>query len=251
MQESGSFRVDKKVPLRSPLAAIEKRFIERNVGRFPRWIEGYHLTLTTIAWSAGLMIFGCLARGDLRYLWGSSLMLFLQWFTDSFDGALGRHRDTGIPKWGFYMDHLLDYVFMSCVFLQYLPIVTSTSRYLLIAWTFLYGVKMVSSWLAFAAMGEFKITYLSIGPTEIRLFFILLNTFFDFLRSALARIGASLRPDHLGDFSDLHYLANPAANMAEGHGGEKINCTVFLCVSVSLREIKVLIHPAETRRRGE
>ena len=36
-------------------------------------------------------------------------------FTDSFDGALGRRRDTGIPKWGYYMDHLLDFVFMWCV----------------------------------------------------------------------------------------------------------------------------------------
>lgn len=171
-----TFRGDKKVPLVSPLAALEKRFITRNVACFPRWIEGYHLTLTTLPWSAGLMLFGYLARGNMHWLWGSSLMLFLQWFTDSFDGALGRHRDTGIPKWGFYMDHLLDYIFMSCVFLQYLPIVRETPRYMLIAWTFLYGVKMVSSWLSFAAVGQFKITYLGVGPTEIRLFFILLNT---------------------------------------------------------------------------
>ncbi len=41
----------------------------------------------------------------------------LQWFTDSFDGALGRHRDTGIPRWGFYMDHFLDFVFMCPVFI--------------------------------------------------------------------------------------------------------------------------------------
>jgi hypothetical protein len=44
-------------------------------------------------------------------------MLGPQWFTDCLDGALGRYRDTGIPKWGYYMDHFLDFVFM-CIALN-------------------------------------------------------------------------------------------------------------------------------------
>jgi len=91
--EKRGFGGDKKLPMNSLLARYEKRFIDGNVQRFPNWIEGYHLTLTTLLWSAGLIVFGWLARISYHWLWGSSLMLFLQWFTDSFDGALGRHRN--------------------------------------------------------------------------------------------------------------------------------------------------------------
>ena len=170
------FGGDKKVLMKSPLAAGEKRFILANVGRFPPWIEGYHLTLATIAWSAGLVLFGYLAKFNIQWLWGASLMLFLQWFTDSFDGALGRHRDTGIPKWGFYMDHLLDFLFMWCIPVSYVFLVHGANVLLLFVIAFFFSMLMVNSFLSFAATNEFKITYLGLGPTEIRLLFILLNT---------------------------------------------------------------------------
>jgi archaetidylinositol phosphate synthase len=142
---------------------------------FPKWIEGYHLTLMTILWSAGLIVFGWLAVRDLNWLWLSSLMLFLQWFTDSFDGALGRLRDSGIPKWGFFMDHLLDFVFAAAIFIGYTFLFCGFTKELFYLFVPVYGCLMVSSFLAFGASGEFKITYLGTGPTEFRLFFILLN----------------------------------------------------------------------------
>jgi phosphatidylglycerophosphate synthase len=145
------FGGDKKLPMRTLLAKYERKLIDSNVHRFPKWIEGYHLTLMTIPLSAGLIVFGYLAQRNYNWLWLSSLMMVLQWFTDCFDGALGRFRDTGIPKWGFFMDHFLDFVFMCSIFIGY-------------------------SFLAsFGATGEFKITYLWAGPTEIRIWFIVLN----------------------------------------------------------------------------
>jgi hypothetical protein len=59
------FGGDKKLPMRTLLAKWERNFIDANVPKFPRWIQGYHLTLTTIPWSVGLIVFGCLARGHL------------------------------------------------------------------------------------------------------------------------------------------------------------------------------------------
>lgn len=171
-----NFGGDKKAPMRSPLASIEKRFILRTVDKFPSWIEGYHLTMLTLPWSAGLIVFGYLAAGNIQWLWGSSAMLFLQWFTDSFDGALGRRRDTGIPKWGFYMDHFLDFVFMWCLPLGYVFIVSPPSAWMLVIVAFIYSLLMVNSFLAFGATNEFKITYLGLGPTEVRIGFIALNT---------------------------------------------------------------------------
>ncbi len=169
------FTGDKKVPMVSLLANAEKRFIAANITKFPRWIEGYHLTLLTIPWTIGLVVFGFLARGNIHWLWLSSLMLFLQWFTDSFDGALGRLRDTGIPKWGFYMDHFLDYLFMSSVFIGWSFLYDGFNNLLMWFMVMAMGSLMVNSFLLFGATGEFKITYLRTGPTEMRVAFILIN----------------------------------------------------------------------------
>jgi hypothetical protein len=60
------FAGDKKLPMRTFLARWEKKFIDANVSRFPPWIEGYHLTLMTLLWSAGLIAFGYLAKTNLK-----------------------------------------------------------------------------------------------------------------------------------------------------------------------------------------
>lgn len=172
---SQTFNGDKKLPMKSLLAEYERKFIDSNVSKFPAWIQGYHLTLMTIPLSIGLIVFGYLAKNNLNWLWLSSAMLFLQWFTDSFDGALGRHRDTGIPKWGFYMDHFLDFVFMSSVFLGYSFLFEGLNKILVFFMVSASGCFMVSSFLAFGATSQFKITYLRTGPTELRLWFIILN----------------------------------------------------------------------------
>lgn len=172
-----AFGGDKKLPMNSLLARSERRLIDANVQRFPNWIEGYHLTLMTLLWSVGLIVFGRLAKDNYHWLWGSSMMLFLQWFTDSFDGALGRYRDTGIPKWGFYMDHFLDFVFMSSVLIGYSFLLEGPNRQIIYLLIPICGCFMVSSYLAFGATNQFKITYLGSGPTEVRIYFILLNCF--------------------------------------------------------------------------
>jgi phosphatidylglycerophosphate synthase len=176
MDTKEQFKGDRKLPLKSPLARAERKFIDSCVPRFPRWIEGYHLTLTTILWSAGLVLSGYLARENLGWLWLASGMLFMQWFTDSFDGALGRYRDTGIPKWGFYMDHFLDFIFMCAILIGYALLFDGLHRTIFLLLIPIFGAFMVNSFLSFAATTEFKITFLGIGPTEGRLLVILLNT---------------------------------------------------------------------------
>ena len=173
--EKKSFGGDKKLPMKSLLAVHERKFIDKNVPKIPSWIEGYDMTLMTIVWSMGLIIFGCFAKYSLHWLWLSSLMVFLQWFTDSFDGALGRYRDTGIPRWGYYMDHFLDYIFICSVLIGYTFILDGVSRQIVYLLIPVFGAFVVSSYLAFGATNEFKITFLGAGPTEVRIYIILLN----------------------------------------------------------------------------
>ncbi|AQT68506.1 hypothetical protein STSP2_01671 [Anaerohalosphaera lusitana] len=183
------FTGNKKAPMKSLLAKPEKRFVDFLTPRFPRFLETYHLTLMTIPWSAGVIIFGYLA-GTFSHLWLhlSSFMLFLQWFTDAFDGAIGRYRDTGLLKWGFYMDHFLDFVFMSAVFIGWTFLFEGTNNLLMWFLVPAIGCLMVNSFLAFGATGEFKITYLRTGPTELRLAFIIINTIIAFAGTELISV---------------------------------------------------------------
>jgi archaetidylinositol phosphate synthase len=170
-----TFGGDKKLPMKSLLARSERKLIDTNVPKFPKCIEGYHLTLLTIVWSICLIIFGWLAKDNIHWLWLSSLMIFMQWFTDSFDGALGRYRDTGIPKWGYYMDHFLDYVFICSVLIGYTFLLEDQGKQIVYLLIPVFGCFIVSSYLAFGATNEFKITFLGAGPTEIRIYLIILN----------------------------------------------------------------------------
>ena len=92
------------------------------------------------------------------------------------DGAVGRYRDTGLVKWGFYMDHFLDFMFLSSVVVGYSLALPHIAAYWFGALLVLGGALMVNTFLSFAATNEFQISTLGIGPTESRLFFVLANT---------------------------------------------------------------------------
>lgn len=76
----------------------ERRFVAKYVTKVPKFLETYHLTLLTIVWCALILVFGWMAKSDIRWLWMVSVMIVFQYITDLFDGAVGRHRNTGLIK---------------------------------------------------------------------------------------------------------------------------------------------------------
>ncbi len=130
----------------------------------------------TIPWSFLIVVFSYLAKANTNWLWLVSLMIFFQYVTDLFDGAVGRYRNTGLIKWGYYMDHFLDYVFLCSILIGYALILPGEFDYRIFWILVLFGAFMVNSYLSFAATNRFRITYLKIGPTEVRLIFIIINT---------------------------------------------------------------------------
>ncbi len=174
MKNINQFAGDKKVSL-SLLGNWEKKIVSRYVKKIPKQIETYHLTLTTILWSSLIILFSyCAANFNIHWMWATSLMIIFQYFTDLFDGAVGRYRNTGLIRWGYYMDHFLDYVFLCSILIGYSFIFNDKFNSLFFILS-VFGAFMVNSFLSFAATNEFKIEYLKIGPTEIRILFILLN----------------------------------------------------------------------------
>ena len=61
-----NFAGDKKMPMTTLLAKYERKFIDKNVPKVPSWLEGYHLTLMTIPFSIGLILFGYLAKNNIQ-----------------------------------------------------------------------------------------------------------------------------------------------------------------------------------------
>jgi phosphatidylglycerophosphate synthase len=154
----------------------ENQFRARWVRRLPSWLETWHLTYLTLLWSGLIVLCGWQARENLNWLWLSSLMVVAQYLSDLFDGALGRYRNTGLIKWGYYMDHFLDYLFQSAIITGYLLIAPEGLTLYFIGMLVLSTGFMVSSFLSFAATNRFEIYFLGIGPTEIRVAIIALNT---------------------------------------------------------------------------
>ncbi len=179
---SEPFAGDKKAG-ESMLGRWEKQFVKRWVTRIPSGIETYHLTALTLLWSLLALGFFWLAQtqNNLHWLWGVSVMIAFQYLTDLFDGAVGRHRDTGLIKWGFHMDHFLDYVFQSAIVIGYAIIAPPGLQFYFFGILLLTGGFMVNSFLWFAATNRFEISYLGVGPTEIRILNILLNASITFL----------------------------------------------------------------------
>lgn len=174
MGRKEGFAGHKKVG-QSILGPLEKRVVAYYTPRIPRFWETWRLTSMTILWSLGTLVFGYLARYNIQFLWGTSLMIVLQYVTDLFDGAVGRLRNTGLIKWGYYMDHFLDYIFMSCLLIGYAFFIPD--RYgILFFIMMIYGGFMVNSFISFAATNRFEISYFGFGPTEARIGFIVVNT---------------------------------------------------------------------------
>ena len=157
------------------LTPLERRLAVRVLPRIPSWLETYHLTMLTLVWSGFILFFSYLAARDLRWLWGVSAMVAMQYLTDHYDGKVGKYRGTGLVRWGYYMDHLLDYVFLCSVIIGYSFILPERSRFQILIMLAIFAGYEVSTFLAFAATDRLKISYLKFGPTEFRLALIVIN----------------------------------------------------------------------------
>lgn len=147
----------------------------RVVQLLPSWCSTRLLTMMTLPISVLIVVLCGKARETVEWLWGINILIAMQYVTDTLDGAVGRARNEGYVRWGYYMDHLLDYVFLcSLVFGYSLLVPEKASWFVGIAAVF--AGFMVNTFLLVAASDEFKIAFYGIGPTECRMMFIAVNT---------------------------------------------------------------------------
>ena len=169
------FKGDEKVLIHF-LAPYETKFIEVVLPHIPRQIGTIHLTLMTIIWSSAIILAGYFAKNDIRWLWLFSSCVLLQYITDMLDGAVGRVRNTGFIKWGFYMDHFLDYVFLSSIVIGYTWLLPESYWILSVFCLAFCAGFMVHTLMDFSITNNFKISCNLFGVSEARIVLIIFNT---------------------------------------------------------------------------
>jgi phosphatidylglycerophosphate synthase len=159
----------------SLLSGLERRFANQAVHVVPAWVESQHLTLLTAIWSGLVLLCSALVRADSRWLGAVSAVIVLQYLTDAIDGKVGVMRGAGLVRWGYYMDHFLDYVFLCAILIGYGLMLPERSQHLM-TWTLaIAGGFMVHAFLDYGVTGQLRLSCVGMGPVEVRLVFIGIN----------------------------------------------------------------------------
>jgi phosphatidylglycerophosphate synthase len=157
------------------LAAPEKRFLRWLAARLPRWILPDDLTALGVVAAIAVAVAYQLSNDGNGWLWAASALLVVQWLGDSLDGTLARVRRIERPTYGYYIDHLVDAVATAAI-----GIGLGLSPFMLLSVGTLivvaYLILSINVYLESFAFNRFSIGYGKIGPTEIRLILIALNT---------------------------------------------------------------------------
>jgi len=149
----------------SILAASEKRLLVRMAGALPAWVNSDHLTFTGSVAMLGI--------GVSFWAGGWALLMVIpllavNWFGDSLDGTLARVRKQERPRYGYYVDHVLDAVGFAALF-GGLMLGGHLSPSIGLAFLAAYYLLVAEISMATHARGRFKMAFMKMGPTELRM----------------------------------------------------------------------------------
>ena len=155
-------------------ARMEKRALNWMAERAPQWVNSDGLTLLGLGAQIAAGICYALTRGDRRALLLASVCLALNWLGDSLDGTLARVRRQERPRYGFYVDHMVD-------ILGAVALMCGLGASGLLHWATAMAMLVVflvlssESYLATYTLSCFQLSQGIFGPTEIRILLALGN----------------------------------------------------------------------------
>ena len=157
------------------LAEPERRLLRAIAARLPAWITSDHLTLIGVLGAVGTGVAYALSGNSIAWLWAASGFLLVNWFGDSLDGTLARVRRAERPRYGYYLDHIVDAFATAAVGvgIGLSPFVGLELALLLVV---LYLALSINVYLETAVFGVFQLGYGPFGPTEARLTLVVGNT---------------------------------------------------------------------------
>ena len=153
---------------RSVLADVEKRTLIWLAHRLPRWVNSDHLTVLGAAAMVGVGASFAAARWSPGALALVPVFLAVNWFGDSLDGTVARVRNTQRPRYGFYVDHVVDIANATVMFAG-LGLSGLTDLWIAAGLLVAYLLLCAESFLATHTLGVFRISFGGFGPTELRI----------------------------------------------------------------------------------
>jgi len=159
------------------LARSERRLLNWLCARLPAWVTPDQLTFTGMV-GALMILSGYLASNVApQWLWLSIAGFMVHWFGDSLDGSLARFRKIERPRYGYFLDHSCDGLAttMIVVGIGLSPYVQVEAALLGLAG---YLLLSIHAFLSVRVLGELPLTYLNLGPTEVRVLLVILTLAF-------------------------------------------------------------------------
>ena len=171
--------------MRFLLAGPEKRLLRALAERVPQALRPNHFTVLGTLGAVGAGTAYALTSQHAAWLWVATLMIAVNWLGDSLDGTLARVRRAERPRYGYYLDHIVDAFSTIAIGIglglsPYVDLGVATGLVLV------YLVLSINVYLESTVFGVFKLAYGRIGPTEVRLLLILVNTVLAFAARAPA-----------------------------------------------------------------
>lgn len=166
-----------KRELTSVLAAPERKLLRWTATKLPRPIRPNHLTGLGVLASIGVAYGYYMSARDPLWLWFASGMVALNWFGDSLDGTLARVRQIERPKYGYYLDHMVD-AFNTAVVGAGIGLSPYVSLDLALIIVVIYLSLSINLYLESSVFGVFEMGYGIFGPTEVRILLVLVNAAF-------------------------------------------------------------------------
>lgn len=149
-------------------AAMEKRALVWMAARAPGWVTSDQLTALGLGAQVAAGVCYALTRLDRRWLLAAIVCLALNWLGDSLDGTLARVRRQERPRYGFYVDHMVDIVgaaALMCGLGASGLLHWWTATAMLVA----FLILSAESYLATYTLSRFELSQGVFGPTEIRI----------------------------------------------------------------------------------
>jgi phosphatidylglycerophosphate synthase len=173
--KNGSFK-DAKREQTSVLAPLERAALRGLAYRMPAWVNSDHLSLLGLVSMVLAGVGYALSKQNPLMLHTVNLFIFLNWFGDSLDGTLARYRNRQRPRYGFYVDHIID-TFGTMFLIFGLALSGYMTERVAAAMLIVFLMLAINSYLAAYSLGIFKISQWKMGPTEMRLILIIGNVF--------------------------------------------------------------------------
>src|ERR1700732_5176687 len=150
------------------VAEAEKRALLWLAARTPNRVSPDHLTVLGMAAQIGAGMCYALAFRNRYALLGVIVCLALNWLGDSLDGTLARVRQCQRPRYGFYVDHMVD-SFGGLALMGGLALSGYMHAFIAIGLLIEFLLLSIQSYLATYTLGQFQLSFWKFGPTELRI----------------------------------------------------------------------------------